>query len=113
MCIRDRPKADSRPAVATIVLAFLSTAMGWFAASHFRADRTNRRPVITWEGPIAEYAQSMAVLGWCLSAGAVAAGAFALSRYRSRFNWLAKAGMVLAGIHCFGSCFFYAVMTED
>jgi hypothetical protein len=107
------PIADSRPALVTSCLAFCATAILVFAASHVRADRTNRSPVVTWEGPIADYVQHAAILGWLLSAAAVGLGAFTLCRYRSRLNFLAGIGMGLGWLNYFGSCLFWAAVYED
>jgi hypothetical protein len=107
------PIADSRPAVVTSVMALCATAILVFAASHVRADRTNRRPVVTWVGPIADYVQHVAVLGWALSAIAIGLGAFTLCRFRSRLNFLAAIGMGLGLLNYFGSCLFYGIVYED
>lgn len=107
------PIADSRPAIISAVMAFSATAILIFVASHVRADRTNRRPVVTWVGPIADYVQQAAVLGWLLSAAAVALGAFALVRFRSRLSFLAAVGMGLGLLNYFGSCLFYGLVYED
>jgi hypothetical protein len=107
------PIVDSRPAIATATTALIATAILIFAASHVRADRTNRRPVVTWEGPIADYVQHAAIIGWLLSAAAICLGAFTLCRFRSRLNSLAAAGMGLGLLNFFGSCLFWAAVYED
>ena len=107
------PIADSRPAVVASVVALCATAILMFAASHVRTDRTNRRPVVTWVGPIADYVQHAAVLGWLLSAIAIGLGAFTLCRFRSRLNFLAAIGMGLGLLNYFGSCLFYGLVYED
>lgn len=107
------PIADSRPAIITLAMAFSATAILVFAASHVRADRTNRRPVVTWVGPIADYVQHAAVFGWLLSATAIGLGAYALCRFRSNLNFLAAIGMGLGFLNYFGSCLFYGIVYED
>jgi hypothetical protein len=107
------PIADSRPALVTSGLAVCATAILVFAASHVRTDRTNRRPIVTWEGPIADYVQHAAILGWLLSATAIGLGAFALYRYRSRLSFLAVIAMGLGLLNLFGSGLFWAAVYED
>jgi hypothetical protein len=94
-------------------MAFIATAILIFAASHVRADRTNRRPIVTWEGPIADYVQHAAILGWLLSAAAVGLGAYTLYRFRSKVNFLASIGMCVGFMNYFGSCLFWAAVYED
>lgn len=107
------PIADSRPAVLTSVLAFAATAILLFAASHVRADRTNRRPVVTWEGPIADYVQYAAILGWVLSAAAIVLGSYTLYRFRSKVNVLASIGRTVGFLNYFGTVVFWAAVYED
>jgi hypothetical protein len=68
---------------------------------------------VTWEGPIADYVQHAAILGWLLSAAAIGLGAFALCQFRSRLNFLAAIGMGLGLLNYFGSCLFWAAVYED
>ena len=107
------PKLDSRPAVFSFSIAILSVVLGAFAASHLRADRTNRRPIITWDGPFGEQAQVLWVVALCFSVGAIVAGALTIHRYRSGYNGLAVVGILMSVLHCFGSCVFYVALTED
>ena len=107
------PLFDSRPALLTSAIAFCATAILIFVASHVRADGTNRRPVVTWVGPIADYVQQAAIVGWLLSAIAIALGAYTLYRFRSKLNFLAFVGMCLGFMNYFGSCFFWAAVYED
>jgi hypothetical protein len=107
------PIADSRPAIATMAMASCATAILVFAASHVRADRTHRRPIVTWEGPLAEYVQHAAILGWLLSAAAIGLGAYSLCRFRSRLSYLGTIGMCLGLLNYFGSCLFWGAVYED
>ena len=107
------PIADSRPAVLTSLLAFAATAILLFVASHVRADRTNRRPVVTWEGPIADYVQYAAILGWILSAAAIILGSYTLYRFRSKVNVLASIGRAVGFLNYFGTVVFWAAVFED
>lgn len=107
------PIVDPRPAIVTSALGFSATAILLFVAFHVRADRTNRRPIVTWEGPIADYVQQAAILGWLLSAAAIVVGAYALHRFRSRLNFLAAAGMGLGLLNYLGSLLFLAAVYED
>ena len=107
------PIADSRPAIATSAMAFIATATLLFAASHVRSDRTNRSPVVTWEGPIADYVQQVAIFGWVLPAITIIFGIYTLYRFRSKLNFLAVIGTGLAYSNFFGSCIFYCAVYED
>lgn len=107
------PITDSRPAIVTSAMAVCATAILVFVASHVRVDRTNRRPVVTWEGPIADYVEHAMVLGWLLSAAAIALGAYTLYRFRSKLNVLAGVGMVLGYCNFFGTFIFWAAVYED
>jgi hypothetical protein len=107
------PIADSRPAIVALSTALGATALLVFVASHVRVDRTNRRPVVTWEGPIAGYARHVAVLGWVLSAIAIVLGAYTPRRFRSKLNPLAVVGMALGFLNYFGSCLFNVAVYED
>jgi hypothetical protein len=105
--------ADSRPAVFTLFMAVGATALLIFVALHVRADRTHRRPVVTWEGPIADYVLHTAVLAWSLSAASIFFGAYALNRYQTKWSSLALLGVVLGFLNYLGSCLFSAAVYED
>ena len=107
------PIEDSRPAIISPVIASSATALLIFAASHVRADRTHRRPVVTWEGPAADYVEYLAYSGWALSAIALIAGIYALERCTSRWNWLGSLAVFLSIVNFFGSLLFWVVVYED
>ncbi|MEN6366913.1 MAG: hypothetical protein ABFC88_08880 [Thermoguttaceae bacterium] len=110
----DRPKRESgRPAIWSSVAAFAGTAFLVLAALHARADRSGRRPVVTWEGPVADYVLYVALLGWLLSLVAAIVAAYALSRYRSRSNILAYVTMFFVFGNFFYSVIFWAAIYED
>lgn len=110
---RPAPIADSRPALVALSTALGATALLVLAASHVRVDRTNRRPVVMWEGPLADYVQHVAIVGWVLSAIAIVLGAYTTQRFRSKLNPLAVVGMTLGFLNIFGSCLFDAAVYED
>jgi len=107
------PIDDSRPALITSALSCTATAMLVLVAWHVRVDRTNRRPIVTWEGPLAECVQYAAIGGWVLSAAAIILGAYTLCRFRSKLNPLAAVAMAIASLNFFGSCLFSAAIYED
>lgn len=108
------PVDDSRPALASAVIAVCSTVILLFTASHVRVNRTNRRPVVTWEGPAADYVQELAFVGWALSLVALIGAIYSAHRYRSRWNNLAfVVASGLPGANFFGSCIFGAAVYED
>lgn len=103
----------SRPAILSGILAPIASAVLIVGASHVREDRRTRRPVVTWEGPLADYIQWVGYLGWGLSFAAVACGFFALGGCRSKFNWLGAVGMAIGFLNFLGSCLFFGVVYED
>lgn len=119
---RPRPQASvteprlletPRPAIISSILAPIASVVLIVAASHVRADRQTRRPVVTWEGPLADYIQWISYLGWGLSVAAIACGVFTVAGCKSRFNWLGWVGMTIGSLNFLGSCFFYAAVYED
>lgn len=101
------------PAIASSTLASIGTVVLLVAASHVRVDRRTRRPVVTWEGPLADYILWVDYLGWGLSLGAIACGVLALNGCRSRLNWLGMVGMIVGTLNFLGSCLFGAFVYED
>jgi cell division protein FtsW (lipid II flippase) len=106
-------KENSRPAAASAILGFAATALLIFAASHARADRSHRRPVVTWEGIAAPFVEHLAYLGWGLSVIAMIVAIYALHQFSSRWNAFALVAFVLACLNLFGSCLFCALLHED
>lgn len=107
------PIHDSRPALAIFFIGLLATALLIVALCHVRADRTNRTPVVTWEGPLAAYVVRMAYTGWTLSLLNIPGGAYTLYRYCSRYNSLAAVGVMLGYVNLMGGGFIVAVIYED
>lgn len=82
---RPNPAFARYTAIATACLAGLGTALLLIAASHVHVDRsTGRRPVITWQGPLAAYADELAWCGWLASAAAMGLCVYANNVYRSK-----------------------------
>lgn len=115
---------DPRSAVISAITAVSATAILIFAASHVRADRTHRRPVITMEGPLADYVLYLAMLGWILSLLATVIAGHKLAkmplfggtpyeRYVSRWNGAAAIAVVLGILNIVASCMFWMAATED
>ena len=109
---QEKPLNNAKPAVCSALFAVVGTAALIFAAFHIRSDRTHRQPVITWEGPAAEYFEWLLVLGWTLSYLGFVAGMFAEQCFISRWNWLRYIGMM--GFGNFTVSFFvYCGLYED
>ncbi|MDP1797113.1 MAG: hypothetical protein Q8K78_06515 [Planctomycetaceae bacterium] len=104
---------DSRPAIASFVMAVLGTTLLLTGLSHVRDDRTYRRPVITWEGPLADYVGVMFGAGWVLSGVATFLGCWAMFEFRSRYNALAVMGWLLGSANFVFSFFICAGLYED
>lgn len=107
------PIEDSRRAITTPLLASIATALLIFLAMHVHADRTRRRPVVTWHGPLADYVLETAIAGWSLSAIAVVLGLYSIHCFRSKWQFLAQLGVILGILNLFGSCLFWGVVYED
>ena len=98
--------------VASITLALAGSALLVFAATHVRSDRTNRRPVVTYVGPAADWVTHLAVAGWLFSLFALIALGLSIER-KGRLDALSWAGVCLAVLNVFASCMFWAIMNED
>jgi hypothetical protein len=100
------------PEVASVALALAGSALLVFAATHVRSDRTNRRPVVTYVGPAADWVIHLAIVGWLFSLFALIAALLSIKR-KDRLDALSSIGMFLTILNVFGSCMFWAIMTED
>lgn len=100
-------------AVLSACFSFASTAVLFFAFTHLRADRAQRRPVVCYEGPAADYINWVFVAGWTLSYLAVYLAAFADSYFASRWNWLGKVAGGVTGVNLAASLIIMVVVYED
>jgi hypothetical protein len=100
------------PGVASVALALAGSALLVFAATHVRSDRTNRRPVVTYVGPAADWVIHLAIAGWLFSLFALIAAGLSIER-KGRLDALTSVGMFLAILNVFGSCLSWAILTED
>jgi hypothetical protein len=100
------------PGVASVVLALAGSTLLVFAATHVRSDRTKRRPVVTYVGPAADWVIQLAIAGWLFSLFALIAALFSIQR-QGRPGALSLVGIFLTILNVFGSCLFWAIMTED
>lgn len=107
------PILDSRPAIGAAISAIVAMGILLIAAAHVRADRTNRRPIVTWEGPLAEYVTWISTIGWLVSAIAMAIGIYSLLRCRTKLNYLAIVGIGFGFFNYFGSLVFLGLVYED
>lgn len=109
-----RPKRESdRAAIASRILIAVATTFLVLAALHLRSDRTHRRPVITWEGPLAPIAFSLACAGWLLSALAIFVAAYSQTACESRYNRSFVAVAILGTCNLCGSCLWSIGLLED
>lgn len=105
--------ANSRPAFASFVMAVLGATLLLTGLSHVRSDRTHRQPIITWEGPLADYVGVMFGIGWALSGVAILLGWLAMFEFRSRYKALAVIGWLLGCVNLGFSFLIYAGLYED
>lgn len=101
------------PAVLTFLMSFTSVAVLLFAQTHIRADRTHRRPVISWEGPAADFIDWVFVLGWTLTYLTVYMVAFTDSYFSSRWNWLARVALGLISFLIIAAFIITCAVYED
>ncbi|QDT52534.1 hypothetical protein Pan44_05460 [Caulifigura coniformis] len=102
---------EGRTSAASLLIAGLSTLLLVIVAFHARSDRTNRRPSVTWVGPLADYVLQATLAGVCLSGIALVLGCYAFARTTHRI--LGFIGAFIAGLNLFGCCGFYAALYED
>ncbi|MBL8848908.1 MAG: hypothetical protein JNG89_04460 [Planctomycetaceae bacterium] len=108
------PEVAPYTAAASASLAGLGTLLLLTVWAHLHVNRkTNRDPIITWEGPFADYVLLLASCGWLLSAAAMILCIYANLVYRSRWDLLAWSGCMLGGFNLFGSCFLWIAGGED
>lgn len=97
---------------ASVTIALAGSALLVFAATHVRSDRTNRRPVVSYVGPAADWVVQLAIAGWLFSLFALIAALLSIER-KGRLDLLSSVGIFLTILNVFGSCMFWAIMTED
>lgn len=108
------PKRKSAiPAIWSAVMAVTGTALLIFATLHVQVDRSNRRPIVTWEGPFADEVAYVALVAWLLSLAAALIAIHVLQRYESRSNVLAGLAIFFSSANFLGSLIFWAVVYED
>lgn len=107
------PVNDSRPALGAAVCSIAGSLLLIIGVLHVRSDRTHRRPVITWEGPLAEYVGVMFGTGWTLSILAIVIGFWACDRFRSRSRLLDVAGLMIGIANLVFSVLLCAGLYED
>lgn len=104
---------DSRPAIGAAILAVVASMLLILGLLHVRSDRTHRRPVITWEGPLADYVGLVFGTGWTLSGLAILIGIWAVSRYRSGSSILDVSGLLIGSANLVFSFVLCAGLYED
>jgi hypothetical protein len=83
---------NARVSAVLSVACLTASVLLLVAASHVHADRTNRRPVVTWEGPLADYVGIIAWTGWTISVLVLIIGHYRIVNYQNRkfdFDYLA------------------------
>ncbi|WP_299469123.1 hypothetical protein [uncultured Gimesia sp.] len=109
----EQKKESAWPAVLTVLVCLTSVAVLFFAVSHLRADRSHRRPVISWEGPAADYIDWVFVLGWTFAYLTVFSAAFTDTYFTSRWNWLVKVATGLLGLLIAAAFILTCAVLED
>lgn len=104
---------NDKLAVCSPIMSMTGTVVLIFAKSHIRSDRSQRQPVITWEGPAADYFELLLALGWSLSYLGVITGMVSAILFTSRKNWLSYIGSMLGYGNLFGSFILACALYED
>ncbi|KAA0131782.1 hypothetical protein FYZ48_27000 [Gimesia chilikensis] len=104
---------NDKLAVCSPFLALLGTVVLSYAKSHIRVDGSRRQPVVTWEGPAAEYFERLLALGWTLSYLAGILGLVSFACFSTRKNWMAIVGAVVGYGNIFGSFVIACAIYED
>lgn len=107
------PINNPRPALGAAACGIVGAILLVIGVLHVRSDRTHRRPVITWEGPLAEYIGVMFGAGWTLSILAIVIGIWACNRFRSRSRLLDMAGLMIGIANLMFSVLLCAGLYED
>lgn len=109
----EKKKESAWPAVLTALVSFASAGVLFFALTHLRADRSHRRPVISWEGPAADYIDWVFVLGWTFAYLTIYSAAFTDTYFTSRWNWFVKMASVLIGMILAAAFIISGAVLED
>jgi hypothetical protein len=107
------PVEDSRPAFISLSFAILCSALLIFCATHFRVDRTHRRPIVTYEGIAAEYVDFLINIGIFSSFIVLISGGFCLAYFKCRWKIVNDLSFFLASLNLFGSFMFACAVFED
>ena len=112
-----QPTTDLRrtsiPAWLVVSASICSSLVLCVVASHFRVQRTQRRPVVIWEGAFAETIVYFAWGAWCVSTLAFIAGIVVHQTFRSRPAGLGIIGSLIGFQNLFLSFVLYCGATED
>lgn len=108
------PKLDARPPLYSFTIAAMGSLLLFVSACHFNVDRSrSRRAVITFVGPLGDYAPVVGNIGLCLSIAAIIAGVYVRLRYTSHRNWLADGSCALGFINLLLSFIFLGAAYES
>lgn len=106
-------RRTSVPAWLVVAASICSSLVLCVVASHFRVQRTQRRPVVIWEGAFAETIVYFAWGAWCVSTLAFIAGIVVHQKFRSRPAGLGIIGSFIGFQNLYLSLVLYCGATED
>jgi uncharacterized protein with PQ loop repeat len=101
------------PALIAMCLWLMGALILVFSACNLHVDRTNRRPIVTWVGPLAEHMTPIFLLGLVLSASSFVCAVIAKERYRGRFENAIWFVALLAVMNLAMSLIGWAIAFED
>lgn len=104
------------PLAARIAATFAGTASALLivAAAHVRSDRSRQRtPIVTWEGPLADYVLVLAISGWIVSVLAMVIGQYSINKFRIDYDYWAVLGFGLGIMNFCGTLLTLAAIYED
>lgn len=101
------------PANVASLLSPLAIVIIVLGGSHLRADRRQRRPVITWEGPLGPFAEAVLWTGIWAAVVAVLIALFSFVRCETRYNQRAFWAVMFAVFGLFCTMFVMLAAFED
>lgn len=112
--VEDLPKYHwDSPANVVTLLSPLALVLIVFGGSHLRADRRQRRPIITWEGPLGPFAEVVLWTGIWAAIVVILITGFSLIRCETRCNQRAFGAAMLAFIALFCTMIVMLAAYED
>ncbi len=107
------PVRSDFPALLAMCLWLMGALILVFSAWNLNVDKTHRRPVVTWVGPLAEFMTPIFVMGLVLSVSSLVCASIAKEQYRGRFDNTIWFVALLAYMNLGMSFLGWAIAFED